>query len=248
MDYDPHSGKKRRVSVPGSLMLADLSESEDHDDTEPEGSDDDDEMSDVQSTARKPTANGRKRDHESSSEVEDDEEQDPEEVAYQRSRAQRPIKRGRTTGPSATTQSEAERKPGDEWTGVDGSKFRLDFDGQQRKLVQVFEERFKYRMVRARPRSVCLSRSTRSTRVQPADSQHPARFETERVLVDKWVTRDEFTDHERRGDFPWQEGQVPERAPLPAKGSPAKASPALTIEVCSIGTPGSLPDMRAEAP
>ncbi|GAA6054881.1 hypothetical protein JCM3770_004266 [Rhodotorula araucariae] len=112
----------------------------------------------------------------------------------QQARAATPQRRGgRGRGPKTSSPEVEElemaspdtpRKVGDEWTNHEGDRYRIDADGTQRRLCEVREKRLKFRM--------------------PKDSKHPDARATHVVLVEKWLTAEEYEQAFAHRKLAWQ--------------------------------------------
>ncbi|GAA5964227.1 hypothetical protein JCM21900_002873 [Sporobolomyces salmonicolor] len=76
------------------------------------------------------------------------------------------------------------RKIGDQWTNHEGDQYRIDEDGIQRRLCEVKELRRKYRL--------------------PRDSKHPDARAMQEVVVEKWVTAEEYAALFEQRKLGWQ--------------------------------------------
>ncbi|GAA5873547.1 hypothetical protein JCM3774_000047 [Rhodotorula dairenensis] len=102
-----------------------------------------------------------------------------------------------------STSSSTPRKIGEEWTNYEGDRYRIDEDGQQRRLVEVREVRRKYKL--------------------PADSKHPDAKATHEVIVERWVTGDEYAALFEQRKLAWQTSREEEER---EKARVAAADPA----------------------
>ncbi|KAK4046888.1 mgpp2cl-1, protein phosphatase 2C-like protein 1 [Microbotryomycetes sp. JL201] len=78
----------------------------------------------------------------------------------------------------------SQRRPGDEWTNMEGDRCRMDNDGHVRKLCEVREMRRKHKM--------------------PADSVHPDAKVMHEVIVEKWLTDAEQDELAKQRKLAWQ--------------------------------------------
>ncbi|KPV77156.1 uncharacterized protein RHOBADRAFT_52102 [Rhodotorula graminis WP1] len=85
---------------------------------------------------------------------------------------------------AAAAESGTPRKPGDEWTSFEGDRYRIDADGTQRRLCEVREKRLKFRM--------------------PKDSKHPDARATHVVIVERWLTADQYEQAFEHRKLAWQ--------------------------------------------
>lgn len=91
---------------------------------------------------------------------------------------------------SRKNQASNSRTVGEEWTNAEGSRFRLDADGERRKLCEVRESRKKYKM--------------------PKDSLHRDRDVMHEVIVEKWLTNAEYQTALEASQLAWQAVAVEE--------------------------------------
>ncbi|GEM08485.1 hypothetical protein Rt10032_c05g2502 [Rhodotorula toruloides] len=128
--------------------------------------------------------------------------------------------------------SDTSRKVGEEWTNYEGDRYRIDQDGVQRRLVEVRETRLKYKM--------------------PKDSKHPDAKATHEVMVERWVTAEEYEALLEQRKLAWQNSREDEErdrraAEIADEGdtsmADAKASPQPTSKergiyfATGVGTP-----------
>lgn len=104
------------------------------------------------------------------------------------SRASR-SKKSSTASSSSKIPSKIKRKIGEEWRNADGDRFKLDPQGVERKLSEVLELRKKYKM--------------------PSDSQHPDKDVVHEVVVEKWLSNEEYDAALKDRKLAWQ-SKVPE--------------------------------------
>ncbi|GJN88271.1 hypothetical protein Rhopal_001236-T1 [Rhodotorula paludigena] len=76
------------------------------------------------------------------------------------------------------------RKPGDEWVNHEGDRYKIELDGTQKRLCEVRERRLKYRM--------------------PKDSRHPDAKATHVVIVERWLTNEQYQQAFEHRKLAWQ--------------------------------------------
>ncbi|GAA6008854.1 uncharacterized protein JCM10292_002623 [Rhodotorula paludigena] len=76
------------------------------------------------------------------------------------------------------------RKPGDEWVNHEGDRYKIELDGTQKRLCEVRERRLKYRM--------------------PKDSKHPDAQATHVVIVERWLTNEQYQQAFEHRKLAWQ--------------------------------------------
>ncbi|KAM0753236.1 hypothetical protein T439DRAFT_323874 [Meredithblackwellia eburnea MCA 4105] len=92
-----------------------------------------------------------------------------------------PVKGARMVDESKTPQ---ERKIGEEWLNFEGDRYKIDEQGVKRRLCEVREMRKKYKM--------------------PKDSLHPDRDLMHEVIVEKWLSDDEYKKAVEERKMAWQ--------------------------------------------
>ena len=109
--------------------------------------------------------------------------------------AKRTVARPTRTKRKADTSDD--REPGDEWTDLNGLKWRVGEDGVRRRATVVVEMRPKYAM--------------------PKDSTHPDAKQKIQVYVEKFLTEHEYEEARRRKQLGFQEAERQREAEARAK-------------------------------
>ncbi|KAI5480999.1 hypothetical protein MNV49_006185 [Pseudohyphozyma bogoriensis] len=99
-----------------------------------------------------------------------------------------------------------ERAIGEEWTNLEGDKYKIDEEGVQRRLCEVRELRRKWKM--------------------PKDSKHPDRDVLHEVIVEKWLTDAEFEQALKARKLGWQ---VPLEEELKKQETPATGDADMSV-------------------
>lgn len=132
------------------------------------------------------------------------------------------------------------RRVGEEWE-IGGTKYKVGPNGDRLQQALVKRKRPKYKMVCVRFRNFLQSLITS----QPSDSQHPDKDVMIEVVVEAWLTEDEYTFAKERFELAWQDPPVDVEMETPSEPqTPVKGGKALLWSSTTSHADSPIPERR----